>query len=131
MTQKKLYKRLCNNLDELWRIAIKLRDKGKCVLCSKTDRVNAHHCIVPERRSLAIRWHMQNGITLCQGCHMGVHSCQKSILDEYMDLLNKRISRDDQETLEATARAGGKFHVSELEEMKHELQRLINDMREV
>lgn len=53
-------------LDKLWRDAIKERDTC-CQICGKVEYLNAHHVI--GRRNLNLRWDLNNGITLCSGCH--------------------------------------------------------------
>lgn len=55
--------------DELWSQAVRLRD-GRCLLCGKTDGLNAHHYIVSRARSLAHRHNVKNGIALCFACHI-------------------------------------------------------------
>ncbi len=121
---------LKRKLHTVWAIAIKLRDGNRCMLCGKTEHLNSHHCIVPAARGAAIRFEMMNGITLCAFCHMRVHSSTKAQLDDYIVILNSRISREDQEALEIRASKGHKFDASELEEMLDALQKVVNDARE-
>jgi len=61
-------------LDALWSKLVRKRD-GKCVLCGKEppEWLCAHHWIVNRRASMAIRWLILNGVTLCYGCHQRVH----------------------------------------------------------
>jgi len=53
-------------LDKLWSKKIRERDEV-CQVCGGTAYLNAHHVI--GRRNRNIRWDMDNGITLCSGCH--------------------------------------------------------------
>ena len=53
-------------LDKLWSKKIRERDEV-CQVCGGTQYLNAHHVI--GRRNRNIRWDMDNGITLCSGCH--------------------------------------------------------------
>lgn len=55
--------------DELWSKAVRLRD-GRCLLCGKTDGLNAHHYVQSRARSLTHRHNVKNGITLCFACHI-------------------------------------------------------------
>lgn len=72
-TQKKL-KTLKNKCDKLWSEAVRTRD-GSCVLCGKTEGLNAHHWIHSKAQGNLHRWDVKNGITLCFACHIyKVHS---------------------------------------------------------
>jgi len=55
-----------NKLDKLWAEAIRLRDK-RCQICSRENTLNTHHIV--GRRNHSVRWDLENGITLCAGCH--------------------------------------------------------------
>jgi hypothetical protein len=57
----------------LWSRFIKTRDQYKCVVCSSTERLQAHHIF---RRSLyPYGWFQPgNGITLCLECHDRQHA---------------------------------------------------------
>lgn len=48
--------------DKEWAEDVKARDKG-CVICGKTERMNAHHIIPKE--IMGMRYKTINGITLC------------------------------------------------------------------
>ena len=39
----------------------------KCEKCGKTSYLNSHHIFSRSNRS--VRWSIENGITLCSGCH--------------------------------------------------------------
>lgn len=56
-----------NVLDNLWSGLIKNRDGNKCVRCGKDKYLNSHHIFSRSNRST--RWVLENGITLCAGCH--------------------------------------------------------------
>lgn len=55
--------------DKLWSEIVRRRD-GKCLVCGRTDSLQAHHAIVTKRRSLATRWHLGNGVALCYHHHL-------------------------------------------------------------
>ena len=66
-------RRLLQKCHEAWSLAIRLRD-GKCMRCGATENLAAHHWIVSRARSRRYRFDVQNGISLCYGCHVhGVH----------------------------------------------------------
>ena len=87
---------LAEKLDALWRVAVKLRD-GRCCICGAWDAaLEAHHSII-RRSSIATRWAMNNGLTLCWKCHAHVHSGGlKSALQAAMDRV---CSREDQDAI--------------------------------
>ena len=53
-------------LDEQWKIV--MHQKGRCEVCGKTTRLNAHHFY--SRSALSTRWDLDNGFLLCVGCHV-------------------------------------------------------------
>jgi DNA-binding transcriptional regulator YiaG len=54
-------------LDTIWSFAVKERDGNVCRRCGKPDHLNSHHII--KRIFKALRWDIDNGITLCVGHH--------------------------------------------------------------
>lgn len=56
-----------------WREAVLMRDGKKCRRCGSPEELHAHHILrwvdVPEARLL-----IENGLTLCAGCHRHAHS---------------------------------------------------------
>lgn len=54
-------------LDEIWSFAVKERDGFRCRRCGATKRLNSHHII--KRQFKALRWDVDNGITLCIAHH--------------------------------------------------------------
>lgn len=54
-------------LDEIWSFAVKERDGFRCRRCGASKRLNSHHII--KRQFKALRWDVDNGITLCVGHH--------------------------------------------------------------
>ena len=66
-------KRLIKKLDDLWAKKIKERDKFTCQRCkSQSKRLNACHFY--GRRNKTLRWDLDDGVTLCVGCHFWAHS---------------------------------------------------------
>ena len=53
-------------LDRMWSLKIRERDQNKCQVCGMEGN-NPHHIV--GRRNRTLRWDLNNGITLCPGCH--------------------------------------------------------------
>ena len=64
--QKRLEKKEKTRKDKAWAILVKERDKA-CVICGEIKRLNAHHIIPREVKET--RWLLENGVSLCPGCH--------------------------------------------------------------
>ena len=56
-----------------WAELVKERDGWKCVKCSETGHLHAHH-VVSWSRDKAKRFDVSNGLTLCIPCHQKEHS---------------------------------------------------------
>ena len=54
-----------DKLDLLWSVTVK--KGGRCEYCGKTSYLNAHHFY--SRSSMSTRWDLDNGFSLCVGCH--------------------------------------------------------------
>lgn len=64
--------RSCKEYAE-WRIAVFMRDGFKCQACGQVGgTLNAHH-IKEFSKYPALRFDVDNGITLCKDCHKKVH----------------------------------------------------------
>lgn len=85
--------------DKLWADIVK--SSGRCLICSKTHDLHAHH-IICRNKSSFLRYQLLNGACLCSGCHMRLHLSQditiyKAILDylgEAFDVLES-FSREE------------------------------------
>lgn len=65
-------KKLKKKLDTLWSKLVKDRACNICEKCfSQAKRLNSHHVI--SRRYIGIRYNLNNGISLCVGCHAYAH----------------------------------------------------------
>lgn len=58
---------LKKKVDKLWSKLVRKKDK-KCIRCGKQTNLQAHHIF--SRRFNSTRWLLDNGVTLCYGCHM-------------------------------------------------------------
>ena len=55
-----------------WSKTIKKRDGNKCQTCSSKENLNAHH-ILHRKHYPKLSFNINNGITLCNTCHLKVH----------------------------------------------------------
>lgn len=64
--------------DKLWASLVKERDSYECQRChvvypeGRRQGLHAHHIFGRSRRTT--RWMLENGISLCFGCHMWAHA---------------------------------------------------------
>ncbi len=54
--------------DKTWSYNVKERDKWKCQWCGRKEKLTSDHIF--SRKKLNTRWNVDNGITLCVGCHL-------------------------------------------------------------
>ncbi len=55
----------------LWSLSVRKRDGYRCVMCGKTETLQAHHWLFRRAHSTVLAVDIANGITLCYGCHIG------------------------------------------------------------
>lgn len=55
-----------------WRLKVYERDNYKCVQCGSKEKLNAHH-IKSWKNYPNLRYDINNGITLCEKCHIKYH----------------------------------------------------------
>lgn len=58
-----------------WRLEVYKRDNYKCVKCGSKIKLNAHH-IKSWKNYPSLRYELDNGITLCEKCHIKLHQEQ-------------------------------------------------------
>jgi len=89
--------------DKEWAEAVKERDGHRCQYCGKTTFLNSHHIF--SRSNFLTRWDLDNGITLCSGCHTlsSKFSAHKTPI-EFIDWLIDKKGQDFINKLRATAR---------------------------
>ncbi len=64
-----------------WRKAVHKRYGWKCGMCKfKGKKIIAHHIRVWEHFP-ELRFDVDNGITLCRGCHCKLHTTNKDVID--------------------------------------------------
>jgi len=54
-----------------WSLAVRARDGHKCLMCDKTEYMQAHHWLFRKAHSVRLALDPANGSTLCYGCHIG------------------------------------------------------------
>tara|TARA_R110002110_G_scaffold251586_8_gene467413 strand:- start:99 stop:365 length:267 start_codon:yes stop_codon:yes gene_type:complete len=61
-----------------WRLAVYRRDKFMCQMpgCKSKTRTQAHH-IRKWSTASALRYEIDNGITLCRNCHDGISKAEE------------------------------------------------------
>ncbi len=72
---RKVYKRPkhANSGYNVWRSRVYKRDNFTCCICHKIGGIlNAHH-IKSFAKFSELRYNIDNGITLCMGCHKNIH----------------------------------------------------------
>jgi len=73
---------------DCWSILVKHRDNYTCQWCGAVNAIfNAHH-IVPKgvlHNKLAGYIALENGVTLCKGCHFRAHYGDADIYNEFRD----------------------------------------------
>lgn len=87
MPRKISKKSLIKKCDILWSGIIKIRDR-RCIRCGKNNLLNAAH--IYSRSNKNVRYDLQNGITLCVGCHFWGH--QNPI--EFTKFVIKKLGED-------------------------------------
>ena len=89
-----------------WKKAVFDRDNDTCQKCGTTKNLEAHH-IFPWRLFPALRFEVENGITLCKGCHKYYHSiyrngseCNLETLGDHLFLNNRYPSENENRFIE-------------------------------
>ncbi len=72
----KVKQRLRKQADALWQQCVKLEHPG-CEVCGKVTQVGHH--FFTKGSSSALRYELQNGIGLCNGCHFKVHRGEPTV----------------------------------------------------
>lgn len=87
--------KLKKECDSLWSKAVRLRDKGKCVLCGSDSHCQAHHWYHTRAQGNSTRWNINNGITLCYTCHLyKVHSGAAYYMNQAKDAAIRIIGQE-------------------------------------
>ena len=68
-------RKLITTADAIASRIVRKRD-GWCVMCGKTENLQAHHYVITKARSTKHRWNLKNLVTLCWHCHL--HLCHST-----------------------------------------------------
>ena len=82
----KSIKQLRKMADNLASEVVRLRDR-RCLMCGKTENLQAHHFIVTKGSSTKHRWNLHNLLTLCYSCH--IHKVHSTASLKWIGLLKK------------------------------------------
>jgi 5-methylcytosine-specific restriction endonuclease McrA len=73
---------------EIWRSAVLERDNYTCQMCGdKNCCLHGHH-ILPKRDYPELVYEVDNGITLCKKCHVGINFREYTYVDGFLKILN-------------------------------------------
>ena len=110
--------------DNLASLAARRRDLLKygplCRMCGKAKDLVGYH-VVSKKRSMAIRWLLENIIAACASCNFGEMMNRSAYRDKHIVLLGK----DVVEAIEARARGGADFSMPDLVEIGRWLKAVI------
>lgn len=109
-------KTLKKSLDILWSQLVKMRDR-QCIRCGSSYRLQASHIFSRSQKS--VRWDLDNGMSLCSGCHL--FFWHKNPI-EATEFIKNRLGEQKYEDLRLKARTIVKIDRNFLETTMSELQ---------
>lgn len=71
-----------------WRKEVFTRDEYKCVECESSVQLEPHH-IIPLRVCMETIFDVNNGITLCRGCHQNTFRREEDFIERYNSMVSK------------------------------------------
>lgn len=77
-----------------WRYNVKQRDGFKCIICSNSYRISAHH-IKKWKDFPDLRFDVNNGLTLCNICHAKEEGFKKGHIANLSEEARKKISESN------------------------------------
>ena len=119
--EKPTDKQLC----ELWSAVVKLYDDKVCAYCGKTTYLNSHHIF--SRSNMSTRYSINNGITLCAGCHTlsSRFSAHKTPV-EFVEWIKEKRGEEWYSSLRLLAKSSKKYTKDELIEVKGNFKDIIS-----
>lgn len=75
-----------------FRLKVLKRDKYTCQMCKKKGRgarLNVHH-IMKWSSASTLRYDVDNGITLCSGCHKSVTGKESHYVSYFYQIINRK-----------------------------------------
>ena len=75
-------------------------------MCGKTEYLSCHHWLFRKSHSLALAYDVDNGATLCYGCHIGsIHrNGDGHFIGRFLDLMRNKIGSDSISRMEEVSR---------------------------
>ena len=103
----------------MWSKVVRARDKHVCSLCGSGQNLQAHHWIVHSQKCLATRYLVDNGITLCEGCHyFKVHmEGSAETFDKIRDFMNLYINQDRYEEIKRLGHTTSRWGLGDYEKI--------------
>lgn len=124
-------KEIIKQLDDVWSLIIRKRDK-RCMLSGTDKDLQAHHYI-KHRTNMGYRFDLRNGISLNSGIHKyQVHISESEYIDKLCKLaiMNRIATQEDIDRI-SSDRGVYKFSIPELEDKLLELREKLNEMESI
>lgn len=77
--------KLIDDMDKLFQQIIQHEQNNECQLCDKPSTCAHHWYYSKKAGGYATRWNLNNGVALCQGCHMRSHQSGGWFMDRLKD----------------------------------------------
>ena len=114
-------RRLIRKLDLLWSKKVKESAGMRCEKCGKTKYLNSHHFY--SRSAWSVRWNLNNGFSLCSGCHtLSSRFSAHKTPAEFVEWAKKKRGDDWFARLQMHFNIMGKFTIEDLENKVKELE---------
>ena len=122
-------KKLIDQLDQITKEIIRIRDNHTCQWCGKKVSGSDEQCshVIPRSRGNHLRWDLENCKILCMHCHM--HKWHKDPLASWQWFSEKFPERA--EYLESQAHTTNKFTIQELEELLQKRKKQLQEMTDL
>lgn len=127
MKKRKSYRQLKKELDKVFSIFIRQRDKGRCFTCGvkkEWKQTDAGH--YEKRQHLATRWDERNVNCQCMGCNR----FRDGNKEAYAVALEKKYGYGILQELEEQKNRGAKFKTSDLETLIIHYKSKIEELNE-
>lgn len=109
----------------LWSLVVRGRDGHKCLMCGKTDNLNAHHWLFRKSHSVRLALDPANGATLCAyPCHLGRvhHDGDGDFILRLADKMTAIVGAAKVEEMRQTSRTSGPLSLEEIQEFVSRLE---------
>ena len=101
----------------LWSIVVRKRDGNRCIMCGKTEYLQAHHWLFRKSHSVRLALDPDNGATLCYGCHIGRvhHDGDGDFILRLAEKMTEKVTPAKVAEMRETARHSGPISPEETE----------------